>query len=78
MFRELKEIVTDNLFKITVYYNKVYINGYNEILVFEENKILLKTKDKIVKIQGNNLIITHLNENEVLIEGIVKNIDIGD
>lgn len=78
MFRDLTDIIRDNELKITVYENKVDINNYEDILVFEDNQILIKVKNKIVKIKGENLFITKLENKEVLIKGIIKSIDLGD
>lgn len=78
MFRELKDIVKNDIFKITIYDNKIYINNYEDILIFEEELILLKIKNKILKITGTNLTITRLELNEMLVEGQIKSIDLGD
>lgn len=78
MFRELKDIVKNDIFKITIYDNKIHINNYEDILIFEEELILLKIKNKILKITGTNLTITRLELNEMLVEGQIKSIDLGD
>ena len=78
MFRDLREIISNSVFKITVYENRLYINNYDEILVLKDNEIVLKSKNKSVTIIGKNLIITRLNSQEVLIKGAVERIDLGD
>lgn len=78
MFKELREIVKNDLFKIIIYYNKIYISNYEDILIFEEELILLKLKNKTLKITGKNLTITRLEVNEMLVEGNIKSIDLGD
>lgn len=78
MFKDLREMISNSVFKLTVCRDEVYINNYDEILVLEDNKITLKTKDKTIDIAGENLIISRLNNQEILIKGIVKRINLGD
>jgi len=77
MFKELRNIVHDNAFKITILENKVNINNYEEILIFEEDNILIKRKQEIIKIKGNNLTLNKLYNNELLIEGKIKSVELG-
>ena len=54
------------------------INNYEDILIFEDNQILIKSNNKLIKIKGNNLSITRLENKEVQIEGQIINIELGD
>ena len=78
MFRELTNIIHDRTLKIMFIDNCININNYDEILAFDENQVLVKTKSKTINIKGSNLSITRLEDNEVKIEGIIKTIDLGD
>lgn len=78
MFRELKSVIYDSTFKIVIYLNKVYLNNYEDILVFEDNHLLVKTFTCFVTIKGENLTISKLENNEVLIQGLVKSVELGD
>lgn len=75
MFRELTKMVYDNTFKVTVLKDKVNIINYDEILIFESETILVKTKEYLVKIKGEHLTINKLYNNELLIEGQIKTIE---
>lgn len=75
MFRELTKMVYDNTFKVTVLKDKVNIINYDEILIFESETILVKTKECLVKIKGEHLTINKLYNNELLIEGQIKTIE---
>lgn len=78
MFSSLTDIVRDSKIKIIICENKVNIINYEDILIFEDNQILIKTKYKTIKIKGENLVITKLELSEALIEGKIKSIDMGD
>lgn len=78
MFRELIDIIHDKRLKIMIYEDKINITNYEDILVFEDNQVLIKTNSKTIKIRGENLIITKLENNETLIKGKIKSIDMGD
>lgn len=75
MFRELTKIVYDNTFKVTVLKEKINVLNYEEILIFESNLILVKTKEYLVKVKGSNLTINKLYNKELLIEGKIKMIE---
>ena len=77
MINDLKNIIYDKRFKVTVLKEKIDINNYEEIIVFEENQIIVSTKENIVKIKGENLTINRLFNKELLIEGKIKTIEFG-
>ena len=78
MFRDLTNIIHDKTFRILILNNTMNINNYEDILIFEDNQILIKSNNKLIKIKGNNLSITRLENKEVQIEGKIINIELGD
>lgn len=76
MFRELKNIIYDKNFKITILENQINIKPFKEILIFEETEILIKTDQKIIKIKGENLTINKLENYELLILGKIISIEL--
>lgn len=76
MFRELKNIIYDTNFKITILENQINIKPFKEILIFEETEILIKTDQKIIKIKGENLTINKLENYELLILGKIISIEL--
>ncbi len=78
MLKEFRSMVFDKLFKIVIYENKVDINNYDDILLFDCDEVLIRIKNKLLKIKGSDLIITRLENNEVLVEGQINLIDLGD
>lgn len=77
MFKDLKNIIYDKNFKVTILKNQININSYKEIMIFEENQILVSTEEYLVKVKGENLTIIRLLENELLIEGKIKSVEFG-
>ena len=78
MFKDLTNIIYDKKLRITLMDNYTNINNYDEILIFEDNQVFIKAEDKIIKVKGEVLRITRLENNEVQIEGRIKTIDLGD
>ena len=72
MFRELINNIYDKQEKITIIESKININNYEDILLIDPDKVIIKTKNKTIKISGSNLAITKLLNKEVLIEGVIE------
>ena len=78
MFENLRSNIKDNRFKIIIYQDKVNINNFEKVLVFEDNIVLVLTGFGTVKINGSNLCITRLENYEILVEGVIKSVDLGE
>ena len=64
---------------ITIYSNKfLSIENYVNILEFDTNLIRIKTKEKIVKITGDKLVLKYINEGEIGIKGIIYSLEFTD
>ena len=66
----------DNDNKIIIKDNYLNIINYKEIIDFSSNQITIKTNSRIVKIKGDNLVVSKMQENEVLITGIITIIEL--
>ena len=61
---------------ITIYSNKfLSIENYVNIVEFDTNLIRVKTKEKIVKITGDKLVLKYINEGEIGIKGIINSLE---
>lgn len=58
-----------------IFDKKVDIVNYDEIDHFDDNKIIIRNKEKIVIIKGEELVISKLLEDEMLIFGKVNGIE---
>ena len=64
---------------ITIYSNQfLSIENYVNIVEFDTNLIRVKTKEKIVKITGDKLVLKYINEGEIGIKGIINSLEFTD
>lgn len=71
----LRNYILDNQFKIIMLKNKINIINYLEIDSFDEEKIIIRYKDGVVIVVGNNLIISKLLDDELLISGDISKVE---
>lgn len=72
----LDNYLYDNEYKITIKENYVDIVNYDEIVDFTLTKISVRYKSKIIIIEGKDLTISKMVDNEVLVIGLVTTIRI--
>ena len=77
LFNDVRNYIGENQFKIIIYSNMVNIINYKNIDEINNNKISIISTKKII-ISGQNLKIKKLENNEVLIIGIINNIKINE
>ena len=75
MLNNLRNYILENEFKISIVKNNVDILNYLEIDHFDDTKIIVRYKDGSLIIKGENLIISKLLDDELLINGKIKNIE---
>lgn len=71
----IRAYIEDNELKITIFDNKINILNYSDIGHFDANKVVVKTKLKDIIIKGNNLVVSKLLKDEILISGEFNNIE---
>ena len=76
MLRDLRNYILEKDFRINYVKNKLNIVNYETIDHFSLEKVMVRYAGGMVIIKGENLIISKLLEDEVLISGIIKNIEI--
>lgn len=76
MLRKLYEYVRDEEFRFTVYNDRIHIINYEEINSLNNDYILISSKDRKISIRGRNLVLNKMLEKEVLIVGMVLNIEV--
>lgn len=62
----------DKEYKIIIKNNKINIINYDEIIDFSLSKISVKYDKKIVTIEGTNLVISKMVDDEVMITGNIS------
>lgn len=73
---KIKEFVNPKNLKITYLDNKLNVLNYDEIIILLDNKIILSKNNNIITITGSNLTLLKLLDNEILIKGSIKNIEL--
>lgn len=64
---------------ITIFSNTfLSIENYINIVEFDTNLIRIKTKEKIIKITGDKLVLKYINEGEIGIKGIIHSLEYVD
>ena len=71
----LKDYIYNQKAQILIIDNKVDILNYEDIISFSDNKIILKYDKRNLIINGTDLIIAKLMDDEVLIKGNIINIE---
>ena len=75
--KNIKTMVNRNVLNARYHIsNYVNIINYDEIIDFSLNNISVKYHNKIISIEGHNLIISKMVQDEVLITGEISNVRI--
>ena len=75
IIHNIKSYINENELKITILKNKINIVNYIDIGHFDSNKITIKSDRGDIIISGNNLVVSKLVDDEVLITGDFYNIE---
>ena len=63
-------------FKIIILKNKVNVVNYESIGHFDSNKVMIRYDEGTLIIGGNNLVVSKLLNDEVLVTGIIKTLEL--
>ena len=74
LIRIMNDYINDKKFSMIFKYNKLNIINYSEIIDFSSTLISVRFEDSIYHIEGSNLVISKMMENEILITGDISNI----
>ena len=78
-FNGLRSYILDTEFKVTILNGRINIVNFSEMGHFDNNKVIVRylknnnTHNLIIK--GRNLVVSKLKSNEVLIEGLIDNLE---
>ena len=75
MLNNLRTYILEDEFKITIFNNKIDILNYIEIDHFDDTKIIVRYNKGHIVIKGENLTISKLLNDELLILGNIKSIE---
>lgn len=76
LINKLNKYLEDKNYQIIIKKNFVNIINIEEIIDFSINKIVVRCNNQIINIEGKQLIISKMLEDEVLILGTINNVRI--
>lgn len=71
----LRSYILEDDFKITIIDKKINVVNYISIDSFDSDKIILKYNNGFLIINGQNLVISKLLSDEILVEGVLKSLE---
>jgi len=75
IIKDLRGFVLEEDFKIIYLNNKLDVINYTDISHFDDNKIIVNYKNGSLFVYGNNLFVSKLLTDELLIEGSIDKIE---
>ena len=72
----IRNYVIEQEFEIRIINNKVDVINYKDIGHFDSNKVIINYSDRSVVIKGNNLVVSKLMNDEILIGGEIKGLEL--
>ena len=73
---KLRSYIKEDEFEIKVYKNCADVLNYESIGHFDSNKVIINYSDGSVVIKGNNLVVSKLMNDEILIGGEIKGLEL--
>ncbi len=76
MLNNIKNYLYDKKYFINLFDNYIHVFNYLKLLKFSNDEVSLQLEFFILNIKGNNLFITKMTNNEILIKGDVLELEI--
>lgn len=76
MFENLKNFIKDDDYLISLMERKIHCYNYISIKKITNNEIIIKFSNATLYLKGKDFILKKLDKNELLIEGIIINIEL--
>ena len=74
--KKIKEFINYKQLRLNYIDNKLNVVNYDEIVLLTDEKIILTKDKKVIIIKGLNLTLLKLLEEEILINGSIKTIEL--
>ena len=74
-FKDIRQTILEQEFKIIYINNKLDVVNYIDISHFDSNKIIVNYNKGSLIVSGNNLFVSKLLSDELLIEGNIEKIE---
>lgn len=74
--RNMRNTILDTEFKVTLFLDKIDIVNYETIGHFDEHKVIIRYKKGELIIKGQNLVVSRLLNDEVLVKGKIDSLEL--
>lgn len=78
MRKFIREFIDNEEFKLTLLKDRINVVNYSELLQINNKEMILKSTDSKIFIHGNNLVLSKLLDDEILITGEINSIEVHD
>lgn len=75
LVRKVRDYLLDDEFKMILLNNKINISNYEKIEYLDDDKVIVKYEKGKISIKGENITVKKLLNNEILITGSIKEIE---
>ena len=75
IINKISNYIREDNFQLIYLKNMVNVINYKEITEFTDTLIVIKDKNNLYKITGKNLVVSKMQDNEILITGVINNIE---
>lgn len=72
IIKNLQNFLLDQDYYIDIFDHCLHVYYYETLLSLSDDKIELKLKEFILEIIGENLVVSRLDNHEILVKGIIK------
>ena len=73
---KFRTYLKEDEFRITILKNKVNVVSHESIGHFDSNKVMIRYTDGTLIINGENLVVSKLLNDEVLVTGVIKSVEL--
>ena len=74
--KNIRSYILEDELQINVFKDKVNIVNYTKIGHFDNTKVMVYYNEGLIEIKGEKLVVSKLLNNEILITGVIKNIEL--
>ena len=76
ILKQFRSYILEEEFTFSVYPNKIDVLNYESIGHFDSNKVIIRYNKGTLVITGDNLVVSKLMSDEMLVLGNIKNIEL--
>ena len=75
LVKKVRDYLLDDEFKIMIVKNRINISNYEKIEYLDNDRVTVKYENGKISIKGENITVRKLLNNEILITGSIKEIE---